>query len=117
MRIPVDVEIIPTIIFATVVCFICYAYARNDWGAFFASAFAIPALFQLAVYVLRGHRAVEYLPLTLFAMLVSFLVGTGLALLRWRPTGKVFPYPSCSNCEYNLTGNISGVCPECGAHI
>jgi hypothetical protein len=22
--------------------------------------------------------------------------------------------PTCSNCGYNLTGNVSGVCPECG---
>lgn len=23
----------------------------------------------------------------------------------------------CPNCEYDLTGNISGVCPECGASV
>ena len=23
----------------------------------------------------------------------------------------------CTNCGYNLTGNVSGVCPECGAPI
>lgn len=23
----------------------------------------------------------------------------------------------CSNCEYNLTGNVSGSCPECGTEI
>ena len=23
----------------------------------------------------------------------------------------------CTNCDYNLTGNISGVCPECGMNI
>ena len=23
----------------------------------------------------------------------------------------------CVHCEYNLTGNVSGVCPECGAAI
>ncbi|HEY8747029.1 MAG TPA: hypothetical protein VIM11_03575 [Tepidisphaeraceae bacterium] len=25
--------------------------------------------------------------------------------------------PTCPNCTYNLTGNTSGVCPECGAPI
>ncbi len=35
------------------------------------------------------------------------------ALLRPR-----VPSPGyCVNCEYNLTGNESGVCPECGAEI
>lgn len=24
---------------------------------------------------------------------------------------------ACGNCGYNLTGNVSGVCPECGAAI
>ncbi len=26
-------------------------------------------------------------------------------------------YPACTCCGYNLTGNISGVCPECGTGI
>lgn len=28
---------------------------------------------------------------------------------RWRPPGH------CRRCGYDLTGNVSGVCPECGA--
>lgn len=24
------------------------------------------------------------------------------------------PQPSCNRCRYDLTGNVSGVCPECG---
>ncbi len=24
------------------------------------------------------------------------------------------PFNACRNCDYNLTGNITGVCPECG---
>lgn len=23
----------------------------------------------------------------------------------------------CTSCNYNLTGNVSGVCPECGTKI
>ena len=26
-------------------------------------------------------------------------------------------YPKCRECGYNLTGNVSGVCPECGTEI
>ncbi len=35
--------------------------------------------------------------------------------LRW----QVFEYDGsyCLNCAYNLTGNVSGVCPECGERI
>jgi len=25
--------------------------------------------------------------------------------------------PNCEKCEYDLTGNVSGVCPECGTTI
>lgn len=25
--------------------------------------------------------------------------------------------PSCTKCHYNLTGNLSGICPECGTPI
>lgn len=27
------------------------------------------------------------------------------------------PWPTCAHCGYNLTGNVSGVCPECGEAI
>jgi hypothetical protein len=25
--------------------------------------------------------------------------------------------PTCRECGYNLTGNVSGICPECGAEV
>ena len=31
---------------------------------------------------------------------------------RWRLVEDGTPY--CHNCDYNLTGNESGICPECG---
>lgn len=27
------------------------------------------------------------------------------------------PWPVCKHCDYNLTGNVSGTCPECGGKI
>lgn len=35
-----------------------------------------------------------------------------LARLETQPA-----YPACLCCGYNLTGNVSGVCPECGTEI
>lgn len=30
---------------------------------------------------------------------------------------RLDPTPRCKACGYNLTGNVSGICPECGTHI
>lgn len=36
-----------------------------------------------------------------------------LVLNGYRPK----EYPTCTNCWYNLTGNETGVCPECGTPV
>ncbi len=37
-------------------------------------------------------------------------------ILAWR-RDRPFPLGHCQNCGYNLTGNESCVCPECGTKI
>ena len=34
----------------------------------------------------------------------------------WRRDSK-YPPGYCQECGYNLTGNVSGVCPECGTKV
>lgn len=41
-------------------------------------------------------------------------VGPTLVLLRWR---RRTPPGCCRDCGYNLTGNVTGRCPECGNRI
>jgi len=41
------------------------------------------------------------------------LMAVLLVSLLW-PIPKRHPSHCCSHCGYNLTGNTSGVCPECG---
>ena len=36
-------------------------------------------------------------------------------LLWWRD--RHYPKGHCQTCGYDLTGNISGVCPECGSDV
>jgi hypothetical protein len=40
-----------------------------------------------------------------------------VARLCWRMYAPTAPFPPghCRRCGYNLTGNVSGACPECGA--
>lgn len=42
---------------------------------------------------------------------------SGLAAFCYLSRGFPCPYPVCSACHYNLTGNESGVCPECGTKL
>jgi len=40
-----------------------------------------------------------------------------LLLVNHREVYKIYRDGICDQCGYNLTGNISGVCPECGLRI
>lgn len=48
--------------------------------------------------------------------LLVLMLAVPTAILHWR--GRRAPLPGCcSNCGYDLTGNVSGRCPECGTEI
>jgi len=59
----------------------------------------------------RYFAAPAWMACLLLAILPVTFVGRAMrnrALIRWH---------RCSTCGYNLTGNTSGVCPECGTAI
>jgi len=57
-----------------------------------------------------GHSSIVFVPYWVL------LIPTALATLwLWRWDRR--PKSGCVNCGYNLTGNVSGVCPECGTAI
>jgi hypothetical protein len=39
-----------------------------------------------------------------------------MPILLWRRLRKRIP-GTCTRCGYNLTGNTSGICPECGTTV
>lgn len=49
---------------------------------------------------------------TMLALPIALVVGIPF-LLRRPPRPPGF----CRQCGYNLTGNVSGICPECGSRI
>jgi len=53
-----------------------------------------------------------WIPLVLFAAYptIAFVRGP---VRRWRRRGKGL----CVTCGYDLTGNVSGICPECGTKV
>lgn len=51
-------------------------------------------------------------------MMLPFALWSMVAYRHWfYPTRRPYPLGHCRHCGYNLTGNISGVCPECGQTI
>ena len=64
-----------------------------------------------------------------FGVVGWFVVNFGLGFLYYYIQGllvfwvidKLYPRPQvfgyCKKCDYDLTGNVSGVCPECGTPI
>jgi hypothetical protein len=80
---------------------------------------APPARFQLLLPTIRQVRPrtsvspprVDWFILLPFWLLLA--VGVVPTARLWLRNG---PYPRgcCHKCGYNLTGNVSGVCPECG---
>lgn len=77
-------------------------------------------LFELAVVAgmairpgLEEMASMLYLFIPVFVLLM--VVGGGVvSFVRWLRTPRSSPADDCPACGYNLTGNISGVCPECG---
>ena len=49
-----------------------------------------------------------WIPLVVVAISTGFL---------WRRERKRPRSGHCRSCGYNLTGNVSGVCPECGEKV
>ena len=55
-------------------------------------------------------------PFMVLGGIILFLVP--LHLIGRRASLKArFTLPLCSRCQYNLIGNLSGVCPECGTPV
>jgi hypothetical protein len=60
-------------------------------------------------------RSIAYAPLISFGLVMIFASLTALSLAYYNR-----PQPHklvCPVCEYNLAGNVSGVCPECGTPV
>jgi hypothetical protein len=60
-----------------------------------------------------GTLRVLYLELPLW---MPFLLFATLAAI-WLVRDRRIPLGHCEQCGYNLTANVSGICPECGAPI
>jgi hypothetical protein len=80
------------------------------------SAILSIALFLVLPYLCAGPPEkfilIAVLVSLFYAMATSLVVGIPFVVARRLKKG---PLPgTCRYCSYNLTGNVSGICPECG---
>jgi len=62
---------------------------------------------------LKNHLVFGFWLIVGCGLFLMVIVGTILILTGSRPV----PQGTCAACGYNLEGNESGVCPECGTHV
>lgn len=62
-----------------------------------------------------GHKS--YISLICNSLFWAAALSASVALLRSLVRKREIPTGYCQECGYNLTGNVSGVCPECGEKI
>lgn len=65
------------------------------------------------IFICSWESAILFWLIPLIVGVVS-LFGSKLFPVEHR---GIVEYPICSSCGYNLTGNVSGRCPECGVLI
>ena len=113
-------HVISSYITFTVVAVVFLVTEPVDFQLFFCLLLApavVPFLAILgAAYCLDGRKpSWRFL---LFALLYSvvFIARTIYAQRHIRRAHRL-EAGLCSNCGYNLAGNTSGVCPECGARV
>jgi len=93
-----------------------------------ATAGALAYLGSLVCLIWRGQGNPSSLPETpcvpvcnvlMLALLAAFGGWISAAVLPCEPShaGLCAPLCACRECGYNLTGNVSGRCPECGTPI
>lgn len=89
-----------------------FAALLSAFMMFTACAIKMWPMINLFRFEQRGPDRLYFLALPGYVALVVFaLMLVVLPRRRIRVPGR------CSRCGYDLTGNVSGVCPECGARV
>lgn len=68
--------------------------------------------------MLRSQLLNVALRLPLWFLAAVFSAYPFVSIAGWiRTRRRRLRLPICHRCSYNLTGNVSGVCPECGTAV
>lgn len=64
-----------------------------------------------------GLFANLYAAVGVLVLITGTIYGLHATGTRAELRSRFYAHPICTICEYNLTGNLSGICPECGTPI
>lgn len=81
------------------------------------NAHIVHAVMGLRLQNIVGYTATTIMFDVLRGLIIGFLVGTPFVLLRRARAARRHAPGRCNRCDYDLTGNESGVCPECGTKV
>jgi hypothetical protein len=65
-------------------------------------------------FVTPAHESDQNLDVTILPLWLLFVVVAAPTAFLWRWDRRRTRSGYCQECGYNLTGNASGICPECG---
>ena len=82
--------------------------------AVFTAVFAINCLTSLAISLWDMAAQGDFSALRPGWRIATLMTAVLLTMLTWEPRPPAALAPECKGCGYDLTGNVSGCCPECG---
>jgi len=95
-----------------------WRYAKG--AAVYAIVASAVSAIALALIPTSGYGRYQecFIPIFLLLTWAAFPLGGFLAAKQQiAKANRRFPSGFCRTCRYDLTGNVSGVCPECGTKI
>lgn len=80
-----------------------------------AASLLTASLLQMYTYIQIGEvPEPPGAPICVFVMCLPISMAAGAVFLPRQPRVQ---YGRCKKCQYDLTGNVSGVCPQCGTRV
>ncbi len=99
------------------VTIICFRATQKLWAGFLLSLIIATSPYYV-LYTKGGFTVRERIMLAEFmSMVVMIAMVVGLVVRDLRINRFRSDSQRCKTCGYNLTGNVSGVCPVCGMSV
>jgi len=92
-----------------------FGFRAAHWWEAFGFVFRTPS--DPRNYMSYGESGITLPCWFLVVLLILFLAPSMLSQIAQRVQKRRRLHGLCLTCNYNLTGNVSGVCPECGTAV